>query len=290
MLKQMVNGHKTDAEGDPYMDYIALWLDWVHFAGGRWKGRYRLDDSHASVQKYGRRTEEFFDKTAYSDEDCYYQAMYIVKKYRYPVRTLENVEIDYSGMESLSPGEIVNFDLPEGSFSLRIKKITWTWDGDLLGKLDLDNEGLQPEETTCENKLENPGFETGDFPPWTHSEEYIYITETPSDVHSGSYAVHFHGTEYYTPWLKQEITPVSGSSISELSFWAKGDSGGELIYLTIIYSDDSTDMTSFTVTSSYQLYDKTSYINQSKNVKGIKIEVGANDLVYVDDFTLEVCQ
>lgn len=281
---------KTDVEGNPYMDFVSLWLDWVHFDGGRWKGRYTLPDNSASVLHYGRKTEEFFDKTAFSDEDCYYQAKYLVRKYKYPTRTLENVEIDYSGMESLKPGEIVSFEIPEGTFSLRIKKITWVWDGDLIGKLDLDNEGFQPEETTCENKLGNPGFETGDWPPWTNSGgAYVNLTNDPSEVHSGSWAAYLHGAEYETPWFAQEITPVEGSKINEFSFWARGLSDGDECYVTIHYSDGSEDSASLTTTTSYTKYDYTSKINKTKKVQSIIFEGGYYGIVYIDDVVLEVC-
>jgi len=289
---------KTDTEGNPYMDYIALWLDWVHFAGGRWKGRYRLSDDHASVQKYGRRTEEFFDKTAFSDEDCYYQAMYIVKKYKYPVRTLENVEIDYSGMESLSPGEIVNFDLPEGSFSLRIKKITWIWDGDLLGKLDLDNEGLQPEESTCPTgeQVKNGGFETGDFTNWNHSGD---IEISSYKKHSGTYSARNVGGDvgiiYQT--FDQTIPTSCFTTSSTFRAWIWGQWSPSPPYSGVftakIYYKDGTYTTVTRETTesedeTWVEWDLKPYLEAGKEVRQVRFELDAKWMyfMYIDDISV----
>jgi len=127
-------------EGNPYLDSLTIWTDWVHFEKGRWKARHTLPSSHESVQKYGRSTVEYFDDTAFSDEDCQKQAEYLVKKYNLPVEYLTDVEIDYDNMLSLNPGEKVTFNLPEGTFNMRITKIIWEWDGELIGYLELDDD------------------------------------------------------------------------------------------------------------------------------------------------------
>ena len=223
------------------------------------------------------------------------------------IEELENMVLDnkLKIMSLLSEREGEKFEKPsEGKFTikskerveekenltLRIKKITWVWDGDLIGKLDLDNEGFQPEETTCENKLGNPGFETGDWPPWTNSGgAYVNLTNDPSEVHSGSWAAYLHGAEYETPWFAQEITPVEGSKINEFSFWARGLSDGDECYVTIHYSDGSEDSASLTTTTSYTKYDYTSKINKTKKVQSIIFEGGYYGIVYIDDVVLEVC-
>ena len=120
-------------------DIIYGFIDWLHFAEGRFTGEYKLEDSDPDVTAYGRSYGEFFDESAYSESDCYMQAKSYVQLYKAPVDWLENVEIDYQGMETLNVGEKVGFDLPEGAFTLRIIGITWTWDGDLYGKLDLSS-------------------------------------------------------------------------------------------------------------------------------------------------------
>ncbi|MHA1289371.1 MAG: hypothetical protein ACTSPB_18440, partial [Candidatus Thorarchaeota archaeon] len=130
----------TSVEGNPYVDSLTIWTDWVHFEKGRWKGRYTLSDSSESVTTYGRSTVEYFDDTAFSDQDCRKQAEFLVKKYALPVQYLEDVEIDYDDMLSLRPGEKITFNLPEGTFNVRITKIIWEWDGDLIGYLELDDD------------------------------------------------------------------------------------------------------------------------------------------------------
>ncbi|RLC79464.1 MAG: hypothetical protein DRJ03_23460 [Chloroflexi bacterium] len=132
-------------ETNAYLAYAYLWLDWLHFEEGRWYGEYKLPDDNTYVQKYGRCYAEFFDDTAFSTEDCYIRAKYYVEKYKQPLEYLSNVEIDYLGMENLDPGEVVSFSLPEGTFHMRITKIKWEWDGDLIGYLELDTDPLSDE-------------------------------------------------------------------------------------------------------------------------------------------------
>jgi len=135
----------TSLEGSPYLDYITLYLDWLHFEEGKWYAEYALDDSDTHVTTYGRSATEIFDESCFSEEDCYSRAQQYVEKFKLPVDSIENVEVDYIGMEDdLSLGGIVSFELPEGTLDLRISKITWIWDGDLFAKIDVDNEGIQP--------------------------------------------------------------------------------------------------------------------------------------------------
>ena len=129
-------------ETNAYLAYAYLWLDWLHFEEGRWYGEYKLPDDNTYVQKYGRSYAEFFDDTAFSTEDCYIRAKYYVEKYKQPIEYLSNVEIDFQGMEELDPGEKVSFSLPEGTFTMRITRIKWEWDGDLVGYLELDTDPL----------------------------------------------------------------------------------------------------------------------------------------------------
>lgn len=133
----------TSVEGNPWLEYLIINVDWLHFEEGKWIGEFKLDDNDPCVLEYGRNYGEVFDKTCYSTEDCAIRAEFLVNKYKVPVDTLQDVEIDYTGMESLKPGETITFTLPEGTISVRMTKITWTWDGNLFGKLDLDNEGFQ---------------------------------------------------------------------------------------------------------------------------------------------------
>jgi len=138
-------------------DIIYGFIDWLHFAAGRFTGEYKLDDSDESVQTYGRAYAEFYDESAYTTDDCYMQAKYLVTLYKQPIEFLSDVEIDYQEMEQLDPGETVSFSLPESAipFEMRIIGLTWVWDGDLYGKLDLESSVESTE------YLFNGGFELG---------------------------------------------------------------------------------------------------------------------------------
>ena len=126
-----------------YTDWGEMLVDWVHFDKGRWTSEYKLADSDPLVIQYGRAYAEFYDESAYSTSDCYIQAKFLVAKYKEPIDYLDKAEIDYSGMESLDPGQRIQFSLPEGIFIMRITGIKWDWDGDLRGQLGLDSDPLE---------------------------------------------------------------------------------------------------------------------------------------------------
>jgi hypothetical protein len=122
----------------------AIYINWLHLDEAKWYGEYMLDDADPDVIQYGRQVIEFSDETAYSDQDCAKRAEFYAKKYKVPLNYLTDVKVDYVGMEAdLDPGDVVNFSLPEGTISMRILKIIWEWDDEILATLELDDDPIR---------------------------------------------------------------------------------------------------------------------------------------------------
>jgi hypothetical protein len=83
-------------------DYLLI--DWVHFDGARWYGEY--EDATSELAN-GIRFKELFDDTLYSDTAANRRAIEFIKKFKDPIVTIKDVEVDYIGMENLDPGKVL---------------------------------------------------------------------------------------------------------------------------------------------------------------------------------------
>ena len=81
------------------------------------------------------------------------------------------------------------------------------------------------------NILTNPGFETGDLPPWTTSA----WTVTNTDEHSGTYSAWDVGNN----WIMQTFSPVDVTTITLVAAWEKQDSGTAFAAVDLIYGSES---------------------------------------------------
>jgi len=274
----------TEVEGNPYLEYLILWTDWLHWESGRWFAEYELADDSYSVLTYGRSYNELFDKTCFSYEDCYMKAKYYAEKNKYPIDYLENVEIDYQGMETLNPGEMVDFSLPEGTLCLRINQIKWIWDGNLYGALKLDNEGLKTV-VVCPTgeQILNKGFETGAFTNWSQTDMEI-VTYDP---HTGTYNARALDSYPYLGNIEQTFsTPFAGNCVTSATFWSYGGwsncpAGGTKFTVRVTYDDDDYDELEFETTydnrDAWTENNFLSIIDTSKNIKKIKISIDRNN-------------
>lgn len=91
-------------------DYILI--DWLHFDEARWYGE---DEDSTSETDNGVRFKEIFDDTLYSDTAAGRRAVEFIKKFKDPIVTIKDVEVDYVGMENLDPGKvlIISNTIPE---------------------------------------------------------------------------------------------------------------------------------------------------------------------------------
>jgi len=81
-----------------------LLLDWIHFEGARWYGE---NEDATSENTNGIRFKELFDDTLYSDTAATRRAVEYIKKFKDPIITIKDVEVDYIGMENLDPGKVL---------------------------------------------------------------------------------------------------------------------------------------------------------------------------------------
>jgi hypothetical protein len=91
-------------------DYILI--DWLHFDEARWYGE---NEDATSETTNGIRFKEIFDDTLYSDTAASRRAIEFVKKFKDPIVTIKDVEVEYVGMERLDPGKVlvISDNIPE---------------------------------------------------------------------------------------------------------------------------------------------------------------------------------
>ena len=88
------------------------------------------------------------------------------------------------------------------------------------------------------NIVTNPGFETGSLAPWFQDRSFSAGTNwfvTSADSHSGQFSAEDTGNKE----LRQDFAGVAGSSIDQLSFWARHPNEGTdpALAYTFFYSD-----------------------------------------------------
>jgi hypothetical protein len=83
-------------------DYILI--DWLHFADAKFYGEY--EDSE-SIATNGTKFKEIFDDTLYSDTAAQRRAKEYVLKFKDPIITIKDVEVNYIGQENLDPGKVL---------------------------------------------------------------------------------------------------------------------------------------------------------------------------------------
>jgi arabinogalactan endo-1,4-beta-galactosidase len=87
---------------------------------------------------------------------------------------------------------------------------------------------------TEKNYLENPGFETGDFAPWTveGSIDAVDISNEAANIHEGDYALHYWLGEPFEFTVSQTITGLENETYY-LSAWIQGGGEEETLQLSV---------------------------------------------------------
>ena len=88
--------------------------------------------------------------------------------------------------------------------------------------------------STQKNYVENPGFETGNFTSWTidGDSDAADISKETSNVHAGSYALHYWKGEPFAFTLSQTVTGLPNGTYS-LSAWLQGSGGEKTLQLYV---------------------------------------------------------
>lgn len=88
--------------------------------------------------------------------------------------------------------------------------------------------------STQKNYVINPGFESGEFAPWTDTgdADAADISKEASNVHSGTYAVHYWKGDPFAFTVTQTITDLPNGTYS-LSAWIQGGGGETTLQLSV---------------------------------------------------------
>ncbi len=88
--------------------------------------------------------------------------------------------------------------------------------------------------STQKNYVANPGFETGDFTSWRvdGDADAADISKDASNVHAGSYALHYWKGEPFAFTLSQTVTDLPDGTYS-LSAWLQGGGGETTLQLSV---------------------------------------------------------
>ena len=149
----------------------------------------------------------------------------------------------------------------------------------------------------AENILANPGFETGELPPWFQDANFSPGEPedwhvTGADAHSGAFSATVVGNKS----IRQDFGPVPTDDITELSFWLKQpEFSSAFSHVDLFYSDASSDggpcLAPFDA-EGWAFCDMTSLLDPGNNLVGFHVfgyEGGgaAEDRTFLDDATIE---
>jgi hypothetical protein len=143
------------------------------------------------------------------------------------------------------------------------------------------------------NVLDNPGFETGSLTPWYESASLSGGTDwfvTNADSQSGTYSAEDSGNIE----LRQDFAGVLGSSIDQVSFWARHPNDGTNTALAydFFYSDSTfaeflVDLTG----TDWNFFDVTAQLDPTRTLVGFSLfgnSSGESPVTRVDNVVIDV--
>jgi hypothetical protein len=143
------------------------------------------------------------------------------------------------------------------------------------------------------NILTNPGLESGSLTPWFQDRDFssgVNWFVTSSDAHSGTFSAEDTGNKE----IRQNFAGVAGSSIDQISFWARHPNVGTntAMFVDLFYSD-ATD-TGFLIDlvgTDWNFFDVTTRLDTTKTLVGFSLfgnSDGNPPVTRVDDFLINV--
>ncbi len=134
----------------------------------------------------------------------------------------------------------------------------------------------------------NGDFETGTLDPWYNARDFCGQTCQPwavtsSNPHSGTYSAMDIGNIE----LRQDFTPVAGSSITSATFWVNNSAGVDAV--DFFYTDNSDEeFVVFSNPGTWNFEDVTADVNAGKTLMGFSIwSCDPNCVTYVDDVSIQ---
>lgn len=144
--------------------------------------------------------------------------------------------------------------------------------------------------STEKNYVENLGFETGDFTSWTvdGDPDAADISKEASNVHAGSYALHYWKGEPFAFTLSQTVTDLPNGTYS-LSAWIHGGGGEKTLQLVV--SDYGGDPLTVDIVNTGWLAWNTPtipeiIITEGKCTLGLNVVSDAGSWAFFDDVSL----
>jgi hypothetical protein len=143
------------------------------------------------------------------------------------------------------------------------------------------------------NILDNSGFETGSLTPWYQANDFSGGTDwfvTDADSHTGTFSAEDTGNKE----LRQDFAGVLGSTIDQVSFWARHPNEGTNTALayTFYYSDNTNaEFLVALVGLDWNFFDVTAQLDTTKTLTGFSIygnSVGNPPVTRADDFVIDV--
>ena len=150
-----------------------------------------------------------------------------------------------------------------------------------------------PGQSSADQILSNPGFETGALLPWevtpfSGPEDW---NVTGAEAHSGNYSVTSVGISI----LSQDIPEIPTGQISEISFWLKQPEAA-LLQIVYYYTDGYVDsLAADPVSPEWEFFDVTAGLEPGRTLREFRINGyqgggPGEDRSYLDDLTFEVEQ
>ena len=144
--------------------------------------------------------------------------------------------------------------------------------------------------STQRNYAANPGFESGDFTAWTvdGDADAADVSKEASNVHAGTYALHYWKGEPFAFTLTQTVTDLPNGTYS-LSAWIHG--GGGETTLQLFASDYGGDPLTAEIVNTGWLEWKTPTIpkivvTDGTLTFGLKVDSAAGSWAFFDDVSL----
>ncbi len=144
--------------------------------------------------------------------------------------------------------------------------------------------------STQKNYVTNPGFETGDFTGWTvdGDTDAADISKDASNVHAGTYGLHYWKGEPFAFTLSQTITDLPDGTYS-LSAWIQGGGGEKTLQLYV--SDYGGDPITVDIANTGWLAWNTPTIPEititgGKCTIGLRVDSDAGSWGFLDDLSL----